>query len=307
MDVLTDVLNTLRLKSSVYYRSDIAKHDWSLRFNATPGAMFHVLQKGHCIAQVDGGGSVVLHEGDVLVLTQGHRHILSDRVDLVPMIAIQLDQDYPVFHRQQYGDGDPTTTLICGVFDFEHQHRFPLLASMPAVLHIPHEHSQRAGLDATLNLIARESALQRAGTTTLIKRLSDVLFIQVVRLWMEDPTTIARGWLKALQDPAIGHTLSLIHAAPEADWTVEKLARSVAMSRSGFAARFSELVGETPFQYLTRWRMQTAITLMADSRLSLQAVALRVGYDSEGAFHRAFKRHIGMNPGQHRRRVGGGA
>lgn len=301
MDVLTDVLDTLRLKSSVYYRSDIATVNWSLHFKPTRGAMFHMLDRGSCYVTVEGSDPVLLQQGDLVVLPAGSAHHISDRPGLPAMISIQLDRDYPVYHAQRYGEGEARTTLICGLFDFEHQNRYPLFTLMPSLIHILREHSRSSGLESTLCLIAHESRLQQPGTTTLLRRLSDVLFVQMVRLWMDDPTQITRGWFKALRDPAIGQALSLIHAAPATAWTVERLAKEVAMSRSAFAACFSELMGEGPFQYLTRWRMQTALKLMENPQQSLTQVAEQVGYESSAAFHRAFKRYFGTNPGAYRR------
>ncbi|MDX1995046.1 MAG: AraC family transcriptional regulator [bacterium] len=304
MDVLTDVLNTLRLKSSVYYRSQISTRDWSLRFNATQGAMFHVIDQGECFLEfaAEGqSGSEALHEGDLVVLPQGSAHVVSQQPHTAPLVSIQLDRDYPVYHHQHYPGDGAMTTLICGLFDFAHHNRYPLIAFMPALLRFTGDQCREAGLDATLRLIREESKRARPGVQTLLNRLSDVLFVQVVRLWLDDPSTQVRGWLGALQDALVGQALALIHSQPGHNWTVASLARGVAMSRSAFAERFTLLVGQSPYQYLIHWRMQTALMLMDENHLPLGEIALRVGYESEAAFHKAFKREMGISPGAYRR------
>jgi AraC-like DNA-binding protein len=303
MDVLTDVLNTLRLKGSVYYRSQISTCNWSLRFNATQGAMFHVIDQGGCFLQLGPESRMrqALCEGDLVVLPHGSAHIVSQQPDTPPMVNIQLDRDYPVYHHEYYPGDSTTTTLICGLFDFADQNRYPLLTFMPALVRFTGEQCREAGLDATLRLIRHESQTARPGVQTLLNRLSDVLFVQVVRLWLDDPTSEQRGWLGALRDLQIGRALALIHSQPGHPWTVASLAREVAMSRSAFAERFTLLVGQSPFQYLVHWRMQTALTLMDEHQLPLSEIALRVGYESEAAFHKAFKREMGVSPGAYRR------
>jgi len=303
IDALTHVLNALRLKSSVYCRSEISTVNWSLLFNATPCAAFHVVEQGQCVLQIEATDeTILLNAGDFLMLPHGDSHFVSQQMNTPPMIAIQLDEAIPqgVEIKQYLGQGE-FTALVCGIFDFEHRNRYPLIAFMLRVIHIQAAQAQQAGLDAILRLIGKEAASARPGMETLLKRLADVLFVQVVRFWIDNPENEVRGWIGAMRDSQIGHSLNLIHGCPERDWTVASLAREVAMSRSAYAARFTELVGEAPFQYLTRWRMQTAMQLLDQEDLPLIAIAERVGYESEAAFHKAFKRTFGINPGMVRR------
>jgi len=156
-------------------------------------------------------------------------------------------------------------------------------------------------LEPTLKMLAYEARHPRPGSETLIARLIDIILVQAVRLWVEEQPHNQGGWLGALRDPQIGSVLGLIHREPQKNWSVSSLAREVAMSRSIFAAKFSSLVGEPPLTYLTRWRLWQASKLLAEGNLSVGETALRVGYDSEAAFSRAFKRHFGHSPLTHRR------
>jgi AraC-like DNA-binding protein len=188
---------------------------------------------------------------------------------------------------------------LCGAFDFEHRGGHPLFDLLPRVLHIPHAAGH--SFDAILSLMAIEAESARPGKETVLRRLADILFIEVLRHWVDRQGAETRGWLGALRDPHIGQSLALIHGQPERAWAVKTLASEAALSRSAFAARFSALVGEPPLQYLTRWRMRMAARLLRTQSLGIAEVAQRVGYASEVAFSKAFKRELGVAPGAYRR------
>jgi len=200
------------------------------------------------------------------------------------------------------GSGGAQATLVTGSFHFEDRRNNPLLSVLPNLIVLPGEMSRNVHwLEPTLKFIACEAASGRPGAQTVVSRLADVLFIQIVRGYLATLPPGASGWLGALGDAQIGAALGLIHQSPELDWTVQSLAARVAMSRSAFASRFARLVGEPPLAYVTRWRMQKAAGLLRQSSATLADIAERVGYDSEAAFSKAFKRTVGSAPGAYRR------
>lgn len=300
MDVLTDVLNSLRLKSSVYCRSELGA-PWGLHFTPMSGAVFHVLQWGRGLLQVEGDNRwLPLATGDVVVLPRGEGHLIVDAPGSPIFRDLRLDQwgECAVMRWSE----SPSASLLCGTFEVEHDAQHPLLNVLPRILRIGGRNGQpHAALAAVLNVMAAEAEAGQPGREIALRRLADVLFIQIIRHWIEAQGTEARGWLGALRDAAIGRALEAIHATPERAWTVESLAAEAAMSRSAFAARFTALVGEPPLQYLTRWRMRMAAGLLKNARLGLAEVAQRVGYESEVAFSKAFKRELGIAPGAYRR------
>jgi AraC family transcriptional regulator, alkane utilization regulator len=303
MDVLTDVLHTLRLNSSVYCRSEMSS-PWSLRFEPIKIAAFHVIERGSCWLKLDEHAKPIpLTGGDVLVLPQGTGHNISDEADNPPFVSIWLDQETATESRNLYYGGEGrSTVLLCGTFEFEPNAAQPLLDLLPPGIHIKGEDGKVGeNLEATLRAMAKEADVKRPGSQILLRRLADILFVQVVRIWLEDEKSQKQGWLGALRDQQIGKALGLMHSQPANDWTVEDLAMAVAMSRSGFAARFRDLVGEPPLQYLTHRRMVIAADLLSRSRLEMPLIAEKTGYKSEEAFSKAFKRFFKVAPGAYRR------
>jgi AraC-like DNA-binding protein len=300
MDGLTTILDSLRLESSVYCRSELHA-PWSLHFEAIPCATFHVVDSGEATLQQD-GEQIRLGSGDIVLLPRGNAHTISHAPGYPPYVNIRLtDTDVRGCQRRKYDKGGAFSTLICGSFGFEHASH-PLFELLPDLLLIrSSEYDRGSWLETLLKLLSNEAGSERPGADAIVKRLADVLFVQIIRLWLERPDNASRSWIGALRDPAIGRALSLIHSCPEQDWTVATLATEVALSRSAFAARFTALVGMSPIDYLTRWRMEIAARLLRDDRLDLAGVATRVGYESDAAFSKAFKRAMGINPGSYRR------
>ena len=305
MDILTDVLNTLELKSSLYSRTEITA-PWRFHFAASQDAIFHILNFGSGYICVEGEATPIpVNNGDVIVLPRGHAHAICDELTSPTLKSSKMDYDshhgYQIFPFE--GEG-PKTVLLCGLFHFEHPNHFPLLQCLPNIIHIPGERGQMAdGLADTLRLLANESASSRLGAEVILGRLTEILFLQIVRFWMEVQQPGTGGWLAALRDGPIGTALGLIHQAPEYRWKVEELANAVALSRSAFSTRFTLLVGETPVKYLTRWRMHLAMRLLRNEG-NIQKIAQRLGYDSEVAFRKAFKREVGISPAQYRVNTG---
>jgi AraC-like DNA-binding protein len=305
MDVLTDVLETLRARGACYARL-AARAPFGVSLAGGSLAAFHLVLEGSCSLAVEGQPGIELHGGDLVAIPHGLSHSITD----VPGSATERLRDLLGKERKpgpatlEIGGRGKGTTLICGKIEFERTEGHPLLGALPPVIHLRGGSSALVEwLDPTLRFIASEAGSKRPGAQTVVSRLADVLFIQIVRghLATVDPET--SGWLGALGDPQIGAALGLIHESPGNAWTVQSLASSAGMSRSAFASRFARLVGEPPLHYLTRWRMQKAQSLLREGRTSLSDVAARVGYDSEAAFSKAFKRAVGAAPGAYRRRA----
>lgn len=298
-DVLAEVLATLQLSSTVYCQSEIRKTDWALHFAPSSGAVFHIVSAGGCWLALD-EQTYPLAAGDVLVLPHGAAHRLYDRAGAPVCAQIHLDDDWgSACALLRWGDDQPCTILVCGKFAFSRG--AAILPLLPAVLRFSAAATQDNGLHTTIAALIEEANAQRQGKATILHRLADILFVQIIRAWLAAPSTEARGWLAGLRDPQIALALSAMHAEPERAWTVERLAVCAAMSRSAFAARFTELVGSTPITYLLRWRMQLASGLLGDPALSLAQIAEQVGYRSEAAFSKAFKREQGISPAVYRR------
>jgi AraC-like DNA-binding protein len=215
--------------------------------------------------------------------------------DILDLPREEVSERYEVL---RHGGGGAPTKMMCGAVRFDHPAARNLLALLPEVIFLDAAGAPDViSMQGTLALIAAETRHLRPGGEAVITRLADVLIIQAIRLWIETDPRAQTGWLGALRDPQIGRALALIHGDPGRAWTVGALADEVAMSRSAFAARFTQLVGEPVMEYLTRWRMRVAVNALQDEQATVGELAYRLGYQSEAAFARAFKRVIGVAPG----------
>jgi len=303
-DVLTDVLETVRVSSVCYGRIELGA-PWGLRVGRSDAAAFHVLLRGSAWLEVDGMGEAVqLASGDLFALPHGHAHTLRDSLDTParPLEELVHRAAACTGAQAKHGGSGAGSTLVCGAFRFEDRRNNPLLSVLPPLVLIKGEDGRAVHwLEPTLQFMACEAASARPGAQTVVSRLADILFIQVVRGFLASTPETQRGWLRALTEPQIGAALALIHHDPRQPWTVATLASKVGMSRSTFAGRFTELVGEPPLHYVTRWRMQRAAALLRDGKATLADIADRVGYESEAAFSKAFKRWVGAAPGAYRK------
>lgn len=304
MDVLTDVLNVLELKGWLSSRRELVS-PWRYDFAHSPDSVFHVVTAGRAYLQVgEEAAPIYLRGGDVVLFPTGQAHALCDD-PLSPLTrSVQLDYSPERRHHiVNLPNESAKLLLLCGAFHFERPANFPLLNSLPPLIHIPGADGQvEPALAAIVDLIARESAVARSGTEVVLRRLTELLFIQVIRLWVELQAEKDAGWSRALSDQAVGAALGFIHGAPAHPWTVNELASRVSLSRSAFSARFSTLVGEPPLTYLTRWRMVQA-TRMLKNEVGVATIAESLGYASEVAFRKAFKREIGIPPATYRRQM----
>lgn len=303
MDVLTDVLKVLRLTSRLYSRSEL-RAPWGIEMPPARRMAFHVVDRGGAWLRREGEGDLTaLAAGDLVVLPHGGGHQLVDHPSTLTQPLIELSANSSGCPRLQLGGSGPATSLVCGYFQLEEEGGWedhPLVPLLPGMIHVKGEDGRKVPwLEATLRFLADEAGSGRPGTDAVVHSLTAILFVQVLRAWLEHDG-IAPGWLGALRDPQMGRALTLLHTNPERGWTTATLAAGVNMSRSAFAARFTALVGEPPLTYLTRWRMRLAAGLLRED-VPLTEVAERVGYESEAAFSVAFKRERGVPPGQYRR------
>jgi AraC-like DNA-binding protein len=305
-DVLTDVLKNLKLRGRVFCCSELSA-PWAMSLPSSDYAHFHVVERGSAWLQLaDEKQPLPLASGDLIIVPHGRGHVLSDHPRTRPKPISQLIKGgQNGCHLMEFGGGGALTRMICGSFQFANHESSPLRSILPALIHLTHEQSRLGDwLDPTLKMLAHEARQPRPGTETLISRLLDIIFVQALRAWIAAEPQPSGGWLGALRDPQIGAALGLMHSEPNRDWSVDALARAVSMSRSPFAARFSALVGEPPLTYLTRWRMHLASSLLTSERLNIGEVAERIGYQSDAAFSKAFKRHYGYSPLAAKRALG---
>lgn len=293
MDVLSDVLGVFRLKARVFFHSSFCGR-WSVNTSGNSIATFHLVSRGNCwLHMPDKNETVPLRGGDLVVFPRDAAHILCDRAELdgAPGSGVI---------RSDEADG-PSTSLICGYFEFDTARANPILEALPDAVHIRGEDEGNMGWLATLmRFLVAETEAMTDGSSLVIDRLSDVLFVHVVRTYLKQAAP-DHGFLAALVDPEIGRALNDVHSRPGGHWTVKELAARAGMSRSSFAKRFQVLTGTTPMQYVTRWRMQRALADLETGKQSVAALAERYGYGNEASFRKAFRKHVGRGPGEVRR------
>ena len=303
MDVLSDILQSIHLGGGVYFRCEFSA-PWGMDIQRTAMPEFHVIVRGTCWLRMQGlRKPLALHGGDVVAFPHCDAHAILDSPDgkPVPAAKIVAGQNLENYGPVTYGGKGLPVTMLCGFFRFDQDRRHPFVATLPALIHIRAIDSHDfAWLHTTLGFMIHETRAAHSGSEAVVNRLAEVLFIQMVRAHVQQSGT-PTGLLVALADKQIGTALGHIHRAPAHPWTLADLAERAGMSRSAFAARFNELAEQTPMQYLTFWRMQKAKELLHDKELGTAAVAERVGYQSEAAFSRVFKKAIGMGPGAYRR------
>jgi len=304
VDPLGEALHLLRMSGSFYCRAELAA-PWGLDLPALPGClMFHVLTSGGCWLEVEGVEPHRLQTGDLALVPHGRGHVLRSDPDapaarLFDLPRELLSERYEVL---RHGGGGAPTAMICGAVRFDHPAAHRLLDVLPPLVAVDALAAPQAEwVQSTLRLMIFEARELRPGGEAVLTRLADILVVQAIRSWIESDPAAHSGWLGALRDGQIGRALALIHRDPSRPWTVAALAGAAAMSRSAFAARFSELVGEPVMGYLTRWRMLLASTWLVEDDAPIAELANRLGYRSEAAFSRAFKRVVGLPPGAVRR------
>jgi AraC-like DNA-binding protein len=303
-DPLGEALHLLRLTGCVYARSELTA-PWGVDLPPLEGhMMFHIVTAGRCWLEADGIDPLLLERGSLALVPHGLGHQLVSQPGggSEPFFDLPIQRITERYEFLRHGGGGEECRLICVVVRFDHAAAERLIEALPPVLHLDAwDGGDDRWLSDTLRFIAREAESLRPGGETVITRLADILAIQMVRHWIESQGDVASGWLAALRDDQLGRAIAAIHSEPGADWTLESLAATAAMSRSSFAARFKEVVGESPMRYLTSWRLQGARAALRGCDDTLGIVAERFGYRSEPAFCRAYKREFGVSPGSDRR------
>ncbi|MEC3919291.1 AraC family transcriptional regulator [Nocardia sp. CDC160] len=286
-EALAAVTTAPALSVNVY-----ASAPWGSRFGGRGGYGFHVVVRGSCWLLHKGADPILLQPGDVVLVPSGEVHTLADPLDTEPVDLVANDR----IGRVVVGGYGAETVLLSGAYRMEHGGRHPLLANLPDLVHL-RDHGQHR-LHTVVGLLSAEIEDSSPGNAAVVGALVDALLIYILRTWYEGRPT---GWTAAMNDPAIGSTLHRIHSTPAEPWTVDRLAREAGLARATFTRRFTALVGEPPLTYLTRWRMITAARLLRREPKPLAAIGRQVGYNSEFAFAKAFKREYGLAPGEYRR------
>ncbi|MGH9766973.1 MAG: AraC family transcriptional regulator [Blastocatellia bacterium] len=310
MNALTEVLNSVRVRSTVYCPIEIGA-PWGLYIPEESGASFFILVKGSAFLEIEELKiRRRLNAGDFIIITKKCACKVSDSpqseiIDLQEWLRRNPPRSDGTFKVEGKG---AITNFIGGTFVFENHESHPLLKVLPTFLHFSGT-SERTGENGkvvdwfrtTLDFISTEAASRKPGAETVITRLSDILFIQAVRAYADTVSDEQPNWFADATDPQIGEAIANIHQTPQNQWTVGQLATLSGMSRSAFASRFTKLVGEPPLRYLARWRMHKAIEMIQEGRLTTAGIASLVGYESEAAFSKAFKKWNGQGPGAYRR------
>jgi AraC-like DNA-binding protein len=265
----------------------------------------HFVAAGHMQLRIDGGDTIDVRASELVLLPHNDAHIFGSDLSAAVMPARQIIRPPPDggISRIHYGGGGEVTQLLCGFLGSEISFS-PLLASLPRVLKLDvRATASGSWIESSFRFAVSEIAAGRVGSATVITKLSELLFVEAVSQFVASLPAEQRGWLAGLRDPQIGRALALLHARPAEAWTAETLALEVGMSRSVFAERFTSLVGQPPMHYLTLWRMQVAAQHLREGHGGVAQIAFEVGYESEAAFSRAFKRQFGTSPGTWRRQL----
>jgi AraC-like DNA-binding protein len=266
---------------------------------------FHVFTEGRCKARLAGGGDTVdLRAGDLLLLPRDDQHLLGSDLLLPPTPADRLVQPAGDrgYLRIEHGGGGEKTRFVCGYLRFDERLCAPILRTLPRILCVHLGEAQiPVWISNLLQIGMRETAASQPGGGTLLVKLSELLFVAAMRRYIEQLPEGETGWLAGLRDRYVSRALALLHGRPDHAWTVDTLAEEVALSRSALARRFTDIIGQGPMQYLTRWRLTIAAQRLRSEHASISRIASDSGYESDAAFNRAFKRAFGTTPAAWRR------
>jgi len=317
MDALSETLRVVHLTGAIFVQAKFtapwcyqSQHADTLSPLLEPGAerlvIFHLITEGECYVELDGQPPVRLIAGDAVIFPQGDAHRMSSATGLIPAPGGRLADVLTRRPRQlNYGGGGAPTRLVCGYMACDSRLARMLLGGLPALVRVNVRGSNAgAWLEASVRYALAEARSPRPGGAGVLAKLAEVLFIEVLRLYMNEHGADRTGWLAGLGDRIVGAALNALHERPAHPWTLEELAREANSSRSVLAERFQHLVGSAPMQYLTQWRMVLASNLLVRSKASLARIAEDVGYQTDTSFSRAFRREFGMPPAAWRRQRG---
>ena len=295
-----EILHYLKLDSVFYSRSTFSGHDWGIdlpEFKDT--SMFHIVAKGSCELEID-GEIITLTEGDLVFMSDSFGHSIrglksKTSLDLFSHPLKRISENFETLDSYDEDDED-RTIILCGVIKLSHPAAAMLIREMPDYIHVKNnEHSLESMMKNIVSLISTEASKELIGGEAVLTRLADVLIIQAIRHWFEELPESEGQWLNAIKDEQIGKALAKIHAMPSEQWTIESLGKEVGMSRTAFSNRFTEVVGDSVLNYLTKWRMNlAAMKIKEGAKIDLEFVE-SLGYKSDSSFRRAFKKVMGMN------------
>jgi AraC-like DNA-binding protein len=317
-DALSDLLKTVRLTGAAFFEIS-ANAPWvaesptrdmilpKILHGADHLIAYHVVTKGRCYASTIGGKPIAVEAGEVVVFAHGDPHVMSSgpgmRADPFTASAIDAMTSGPLPFLIDLAQGEPSAQLVCGYLACDARPFNPLLDNLPPVIKAGNPSAGDTGwLGQFIRFAIAESADKRAGSEGVLSKMSELMFIEVVRQYLQSLPPEHSGWLAGLRDPFVGKALSLMHGAPSREWSLEDLAREAGASRSVLAERFTQLVGIPPIQYLAKWRMQIASERLIVGNSNVATIAAEIGYESEAAFSRAFKKIMGVPPSAWRRR-----
>jgi AraC family transcriptional regulator, alkane utilization regulator len=336
MDVLSDVLRVVRLAGAIFFADEFSS-PWAVESppaktfapiifpRAECLTIFHVLTEGKCWVKAQGERPIEMTAGDVLVLPRADEHVMASDLALrpTPMRILVPQTPWPGMPPLTHGGGGEVARFVCGYLHCDQKFN-PLFGSLPKAFCIRSRegdvvfesagHANRSPdgsfpfhasmwLNTTIYYLIKEA--QTPGSQMMLARLAELMFVEVLRHYMQELPPDEKGWLAGLKDPSVNRAITLLHEQPARAWTVEDLARDVGVSRSALAVRFSDLIGESPMRYLAGWRMHLAKQMLSEGTHGLAEVADRVGYESEYAFNRAFKRQVGKPPAAWRKKTTG--
>jgi AraC-like DNA-binding protein len=325
MDALSEVLRVVQLTGAVFLDGAfsapwcvISHADSALCSAYLPPServvSFHLVTEGNCRVMLphDPGSALLVDAGDVIVVPQGETHVLGSStglspVPMAPLLVTQVETTPGEVMTLAYGGAGAVTRMVCGFLAAQDISRNPLLSALPRLFKVGMRGSSSSWLESSLRFATEEAASAHAGSATVLAKLSELVFVEAVRRYVDTMPDDRKGWLAGLRDRFVARALALMHARPAHPWTVEDLAHRVGISRSGLAQRFADLLGVPPMQYLAQWRLQLAAQQLRLADRPLASVAEDVGYESEAAFNRAFKREFGVPPATWRRSAAGSA
>jgi len=325
-DILSDVLRNVRLRGALFYHVN-GSSNWAAEAppsHEIAGAVmpglehvmeYHVVTRGSCWGAIVGEPPVRLNAGDIILFPKGDRHVISSapgmraRAEAAGYFQQKTEQlPFTLLYEGAEAslrdiaveEGD--TSLVCGFLGCDLRPFNPLIATLPRLLHLRYA-EDRGWIAQFVQQVVEESRSKRPGGEAMLERMSEMMFVDAVRRYVDTLPEESRGWLAGLRDRFVGRALALMHDAPAAEWTVDELGRRVGLSRSALHERFAEMIGQPPMQYLANWRMQVGAALLRNTNATVASVAQEVGYDSEAAFARAFKRLVGTSPAAWRKQA----
>ncbi len=333
MDILSDVLRVVRLSGAVFFTAEFSS-PWAIDSpnpellasivlpHAECMVLFHILTEGECFVLCKTYPSVKVEMGDVIIFPHGEPHTMCSHpgTKATPIRAVFSQSSLDATPQVTFGGGGRKCRFICGYLNCDQRFN-PLVSALPTMLVVrssndyavveaidhngtrPAQVPQGSGtwLGTTLKFTINEAKAARPGNAAMLGRLTELMFVEILRQYMQQLPPGQRGWLAGLNDVHVGKVLRLMHANPAHDWTVPELAHEAGISRSALAERFTQLIGESPMRYLARWRVQLAKQMLRDGDSSIAEIAARIGYESEAAFNRAFKRSAGSPPASWRK------